>query len=290
MYMMPRIMKYCYPYVGDWDAPVPSPFPIPKCACNMTAVVTQSKHPLTAACAYFCCPRKIDGPEKYDHRILVLPWTVKKAPYESFKRWVAPPPNPPRMSKEECKAKAKERLANPPLCDCGYRSELETPPPGLKYTPFFRCPIALSGNKRGCDFQELIHRPKRHYPDPDTLPDAVLYGEELPCRYPPPLLCQCGVPAREGVVSSELGYGHYCGNTVGADDEWDTRRCDWETFKGKEEFLKEAKKRGHEYYMRALACRRGSIRHKYLTTLPSFIYNTICSELKLKRENPLFEG
>ncbi|TVU12874.1 hypothetical protein EJB05_46540, partial [Eragrostis curvula] len=180
----------------------------------------------------------IDGPEKYDQRILLLPWTVKKAPYESFKRWVPPPPNPPIMTKEECKAKAKECLANPPLCDCGYRSELETAPPGLKYTPFFRCPIALSGNKRGCDFQELIHRPKRHYPDPATLPDAVLYGEELPCRYLPPLFCQCGVPAREGVVPSELGYGHYCGNT-------ETRRCDWETFKGKEEFLKEAKKRGH---------------------------------------------
>jgi hypothetical protein len=29
---------------------------------------------------------------------------------------------------------------------------------------------------------------------------------------------QCGVPARQGVVPSELGYSFFCGNGVGEDD------------------------------------------------------------------------
>ncbi|TVU32882.1 hypothetical protein EJB05_24645 [Eragrostis curvula] len=91
-----------YPDECWWDAPVPSPFPIPKCDCNITAVVQQSRHPLSAARAYFCCPKNvldgceffpcIDDPEKYDERILLVPWTGKKAPYDKFKRWVPPPP------------------------------------------------------------------------------------------------------------------------------------------------------------------------------------------------------
>ncbi|TVU10989.1 hypothetical protein EJB05_44547, partial [Eragrostis curvula] len=225
----------------------------------------------------------INGPEKYDERILLVPWTGKKTPYDKFKRWDPPPPNPPIMSREEMLAKAAERKLNPPLCKCGYRAEVERPPPGLKYCPFFRCPIELTGNKRGCDFQEYPHGPKPQYPDPNLLPDDVLYGEKLPCWERPPLLCRCGVRARKGVVPSQLGYGYYCGNTVGEDDEWvNTIRCDWETFEGREEFLKEARKRGSEYYKNALAKRRSQIRHKYLTTPPSFIYKTICSELNVE--------
>jgi hypothetical protein len=34
------------------------------------------------------------------------------------------------------------------------------------------------------------------------------------------LLCQCGVPAGQGVVPSELGYDYFCGNTIGENDAW----------------------------------------------------------------------
>lgn len=191
----------------------------------------------------------IDGPEMYDERILLFPHDDEKVPVEEFKRWVPPPPNPPQMTEEEKNEASRRRVANPPLCKCGYRAELERPPRGLNYIPFFRCPIPLTvgdllgqmlcvvlqpcyiellvvnwlflqGNKRGCDFQEWIYGPKSHYPDPDELPDDVLYGKKLPCESSPPLLCQCGVPARRGVVPSELGYGYFCGNTVGEEDDW----------------------------------------------------------------------
>jgi hypothetical protein len=46
----------------------------------------------------------------------------------------------------------------------------------------------LQGNKRRCDFNELIY-------------------------------ARCGVPARQGVVPSGLGYVYICGNVVGEDDE-----------------------------------------------------------------------
>jgi hypothetical protein len=42
--------------------------------------------------------------------------------------------------------------------------------------------------------------------------------DDLPCHYAPDPLCQCGVPARQGVMTSELGYGYFCGNVVGDDD------------------------------------------------------------------------
>ena len=94
----------------------------------------------------------------------------------------------------------------------------------------------------------------------------------MPCHYAPDPLCQCGVPARQGVVPSELGYGYFYGNVVGEDDAWvssykrncnmwflsalitmisiesinwqHTRRCDWETFEGREEFLEQVRRKG----------------------------------------------
>jgi hypothetical protein len=73
----------------------------------------------------------------------------------------------------------------------------------------------------------------------------------LPCYYAPDPLCQCGVLVRQGVVPSELGYDYFYGNVVGEDDalitmisiesfNWQhTRRCDWEIFEGREEFLEQ---------------------------------------------------
>jgi hypothetical protein len=45
-----------------------------------------------------------------------------------------------------------------------------------------------------------------------------LDSDDLPCHYAPNLLCQCGVPARQEVVSSELRYDYFYGNVVGEDD------------------------------------------------------------------------
>ena len=61
------------------------------------------------------------------------------------------------------------------------------------------------------------------YPEPEELSDVVLYGEDLPCKHRPTLLCQCGVAATKGVVPSELGYGYFCGNTIGESDNWVSR-------------------------------------------------------------------
>jgi hypothetical protein len=47
-----------------------------------------------------------------------------------------------------------------------------------------------------------------------------LDSDDLSCHYALDPLCQCGVPARLGVVPSELGYGYFCGNIVGEDYAW----------------------------------------------------------------------
>ncbi|KAL6595440.1 hypothetical protein ACP70R_047780 [Stipagrostis hirtigluma subsp. patula] len=88
----------------------------------------------------------IDGPEAYDERILLFPYEEEKVPFEEFKRWVPPPPNPSTMTEEAKYEVSRRRVGNPPLCKCGYWAELQNPPRGLTYTPFFRCPIPLTGN------------------------------------------------------------------------------------------------------------------------------------------------
>jgi hypothetical protein len=77
----------------------------------------------------------------------------------------------------------------------------------------------LQGNKRGCDFNELIYGPRSHWPD-DLEILLSLDSDDLPCHYALDPLCQCGVLARQGMVPSELGYGFFCGNVVGEDDAW----------------------------------------------------------------------
>ncbi len=87
----------------------------------------------------------IDGPEAFDPQIfLFLNDRNKSSPLRFFKRWVPPPPNPPPMTDEEKDEASTRRVCNPPTCKCGYRAELVNLPPGLDYTPFFRCPIPLS--------------------------------------------------------------------------------------------------------------------------------------------------
>jgi hypothetical protein len=77
----------------------------------------------------------------------------------------------------------------------------------------------LPGNKRGCDFNELVYGPGSHWPD-DLELLMSLDSYDLPCHYAPHPLCQCGVQARHRVVPSELGYGYFCGNIVSEDDAW----------------------------------------------------------------------
>ena len=75
---------------------------------------------------------------------------------------------------------------------------------------------------RLCDFEELIYGPKPVYPENlETVLQDCIEGRRvpLPCDEQAPIKCPCGVPAREGVVPSELGYGYYCGNTV-RNEEW----------------------------------------------------------------------
>jgi hypothetical protein len=48
------------------------------------------------------------------------------------------------MTDEEKEEATTRCVRNPPLCKCGYRSQLANPPKGLDYTPFWRCPIPLS--------------------------------------------------------------------------------------------------------------------------------------------------
>jgi hypothetical protein len=75
----------------------------------------------------------------------------------------------------------------------------------------------LQGNKRGCDFNQLVYGPRSHCPN-DLELLMSLDSDDLPCPYAPQPLCQCGVQARQGVVPSKFRYGYFCGNVVGEDD------------------------------------------------------------------------
>jgi hypothetical protein len=77
----------------------------------------------------------------------------------------------------------------------------------------------LQGNKRGCDFNELVYGPRSQWHD-DLELLISLDLDDLPCHYALHPLCQCGVQARRGVEPSNLGYGYFHGNVVGEDDEW----------------------------------------------------------------------
>jgi hypothetical protein len=87
----------------------------------------------------------IDRPELVDQQILLFLYDRNESSLlRSFKRWVPPPPNPPPMIEKEKDEASTHRVCIPPMCKCGYRAELVNTPPGLDYTPFFRCPIPLS--------------------------------------------------------------------------------------------------------------------------------------------------
>jgi hypothetical protein len=80
-----------------------------------------------------------------DRQILIFPYDRNESSLlRSFKHWVSPLPNPPPMTYEEKDEVSTRRVRNPSVCKCGYRAELVNPPPGLDYTPFFRCLIPLS--------------------------------------------------------------------------------------------------------------------------------------------------
>ncbi|TVU05407.1 hypothetical protein EJB05_48568, partial [Eragrostis curvula] len=198
-----------YPRVSSVDGPVPPALPVPNCECGHPAVVQQSRHRVTAARVFYECRSDecfffewIDGQEMYDPRILLFPWNRKSFEYKAFKRWVPPPPNPPPMTNDEKVAAARLQVRNPPLCHCEYWSELETPPVGLDYTPFFRCALVGSVSETGwrlCDFQEYVYGRKSHWPVNEELKDLLqqyINGKEpLPCdKYPVPTRSMIGLP------------------------------------------------------------------------------------------------
>jgi hypothetical protein len=129
----------------------------------------------------------------------------------------------------------------------------------------------------------------------------------MPCQYAPDPLCRCGVPARQGVVPSELGYDYFCDNIVGEDDAWvssykqncnmwfisalimmicieyfnwqHTRRCDWETFEGREDFFEQVRRKGDKLEKMMMYERKQEMCKKYLNVSPSWILGTIKREL-----------
>jgi hypothetical protein len=54
----------------------------------------------------------------------------------------------------------------------------------------------LQGNRRGCDFNELVYSPRSYWPD-DLELLMSLDLDDLPCHYAQHPICQCGVPPRQ---------------------------------------------------------------------------------------------
>jgi hypothetical protein len=55
---------------------------------------------------------------------------------------------------------------------------------------------------------ELVYGPRNLWPD-DLELLLSLDSDSLPCHHALVPLCSCGVPARQGLVPSELGYGYF---------------------------------------------------------------------------------
>uniref|UniRef100_A0A0D9VXB8 Zinc finger GRF-type domain-containing protein n=1 Tax=Leersia perrieri TaxID=77586 RepID=A0A0D9VXB8_9ORYZ len=192
-------------------------------------MVKQSRKPRTAGRAYYVCRDKydsecpcyffkwIDGQDKYDPRIRLFPYDEKELkPYNEFRRWV-PPPNPAPMTMEEKSEASCIRVKNPPLCHYGYPCKLQCPNIGVpaKFTPFFRCKLSTHDEWPMCDFQEYIYGPKSFWPTDKEVRLFKTGKTHWPCERRPHPRCKCGILATVGVVTSELGYGYYCGNAYG---------------------------------------------------------------------------
>lgn len=62
----------------------------------------------------------------------------------------------------------------------------------------------------------------------------------------------------------------------------ESRKCNWETFPGREKFLQEASRHAYD---KVLERRRQEIRMKYGQEPPDFIIQTICNEYQIYRVN-----
>jgi hypothetical protein len=60
-----------------------------------------------------------------------------------------------------------------------------------------------------------------------------------------------------------------------------TRRCDWEMFESREEFLDEVRRKGDKLGRRMMYERKQQMREKYLKVTPGWILGTIKRELNL---------
>ncbi|RCV37196.1 hypothetical protein SETIT_8G043500v2 [Setaria italica] len=220
-------------YVGESnaDAPVPPALPVPDCRYGVQAEVKQSRHPKTVRRAFYVCKWKIDsmpavpcdffqwidGPDKYDPRIRLFPYdSTQLKPYHQFRRWVPPPPNPPRMTKEKQEA-ASRHVRDPPMCKCGVVAKLMRPNLGVppKFTPFFRWSLTTHDGWPLCDFNEYIYGPKPMWPTEEQVREFESGKASWLCVSSPNDRCKCVTLATQGVVPSELGYGSFCGNAHG---------------------------------------------------------------------------
>jgi hypothetical protein len=64
-----------------------------------------------------------------------------------------------------------------------------------------------------------------------------------------------------------------------------TRRCDWEEFDGREEFLDEVRRKGVKLGKRMVYKKKKEIREEYLKMPPGWILGTIKRELNLYASN-----
>ncbi|GJN18436.1 hypothetical protein PR202_gb05599 [Eleusine coracana subsp. coracana] len=230
----------------------------------------------------------IDGPDKYDPRIMLFPYDNKaSSPYAEFERWVPLPPDPEPMEEDEMLAVSTRRMHSPPLCKCGYPPELEIPLEELSYIPFFRCAMIGQDGWRLCDFQEYVYGPKPLWAEAGNIEDYITGKKDAPLIKDISILCQCGVVARVGVVPSELGYGYFYGNTIDK-YEWGTRRCDWESFHGDIMIINNTERMLSEEKAKYLQKKRDEVRREYgVPSPPSWIVTTIKHEMNTDSEGAL---
>ncbi|KAF8701332.1 hypothetical protein HU200_033662 [Digitaria exilis] len=63
-----------------------------------------------------------------------------------------------------------------------------------------------------CQFNEYVQGPRLVWPSDEEVRAYEAGQAPWPCTKYPEKRCKCGILAEHGVVSSELGYGWYCGN------------------------------------------------------------------------------
>uniref|UniRef100_A0A0D9WEI9 Uncharacterized protein n=1 Tax=Leersia perrieri TaxID=77586 RepID=A0A0D9WEI9_9ORYZ len=126
------------------------------------------------------------------------------------------------------------------------------------------------------DFQKYIYGLKSFWPMDENVRLFEIGKTHWPCERSPHPRCKCGILATVGVVTSELGYGYYCGNAYGK--YWEGRTCNWKDFSGLTKLREQLGRQSEPLKSNMIEKIRRKLRNKYDIPLPEREVEAMLSE------------